>query len=253
MEFSLEVEENSIPKPRVILYGPAGVGKTTFGRDSEKPVMILTEDGCPHGIPKLPSKGKLEKWTDILGAVNFLIKEDHDRESVVLDTLNGAEELCRQHVCDRDFEGRWLPERGKEGFNQWGLGDKRAAQEFVRLLNGLEILRIKKNMRVILLAHDGLHRCSNSFGDDFMKVGADMNRHTWALVMRWADHIGHATKDVMAATKKGERVAKPKGDNTRWVYFDGEPGRDAKSRAGYELPPKIKLSFKEYLKAQQGV
>ena len=69
MEFSLDIEESAIPKPRLLLYGPAGVGKTSFGRSCENPVMILTEDGCPHGVPKLPSKGKLDQWGDVLGAV----------------------------------------------------------------------------------------------------------------------------------------------------------------------------------------
>ena len=248
MEFTLEVPDRPKDKPRLCLYGPSGVGKTTFGRNSDKPVLIMTEDGCPHGIPKLPSQGKIEEWPDLLGAGNYLIKEDHDRETVVIDTINGAEEICRNYICQKEFGGRWLPEKGKEGFMQWAQGDKRTGQEFTRLLNGLEILRTQKGMRVILLAHEGLHRCSNAFGDDFLKSGADMSKYSWPLVMKWCDHIGHATKDVMAAVKKGERVAKPKGDNQRWIYFEGSPARDAKSRAGYEMPDKIGLSFDDYIK-----
>jgi hypothetical protein len=130
---------------------------------------------------------------------------------------------------------------------QWAQGDKRTVQEFIRFLNGLEILRTKKNMRVILLAHEGLHRTANALGDDFLKYGADMNKYTWALCMKWADHIGHATKEVMAATKQGERLAKPKGGNERWLFLEGGPARDAKSRAGYEMPEKISFSFESYI------
>ena len=251
--FSLEISTKPKPKPRVIIYAGPGVGKTTFGRQSEKPVMILTEDGCPHGIPKIPTEGKLETWDDVLGAVGFLLSEEHDRESVVIDTLNGAEELCRQSICDEHFGGRWLPEKGKEGFLQWGQGDKLALTEFKRLLSGLDMLRDQKNMRVILLAHEGLHRCANVFGDDFNKVGGEMNKWTWAASMKWADHVGHATKDVIAVTKQGEKkaVARDIGDTQRWCYFEGSPGRDAKSRASYEMPEKIKFSYEEYTKAQE--
>lgn len=251
MEFDLTVSTKPRPKPRVIIYAGPGLGKTTFGRNSEKPVMILTEDGCPHGIPKMPSEGKLDQWEDVLGAVRYLLEMDHDRESVVIDTLNGAEDLCRQYICDKFFGGRWMPERGKDGFMQWGQGDKMTAGEFKRLLTGLDMLRTKKDMRVILLAHEGLQKCANTFGDDYHRIGGDMNKWTWAMCMKWADHVGHATKDVMAVVKQGEKKAVARGDNERWCYFEGSPGRDAKSRVSYEMPEKIKFSYAEYMRAQE--
>jgi len=246
MQFDLSISEEPPLAPRLVLVGGPGMGKTTFGAECPDPVFILTEDGCAAKVSKIPPKGKIEKWSDIISAVNYLIETDHGKKTCVVDVVNAAEALCRQHICDTKFGGRMLPERGKEGYMQWGQGDKITHQQFYRLLNGLDILRRDKNMFIVLLAHEGLHRQGNALGDDFLKIGGAMHKYTWSAVMEWADQIGHITKDHVAVMKQGDKVAKQKGANKRVCYFEGGPGRDAKSRAGYEMPEKITFSFSNY-------
>jgi hypothetical protein len=45
-------------------------------------------------------------WEEPLAAIRALIDQDHAYKSLVIDTLNGAERLCHEHVCARDFGGR---------------------------------------------------------------------------------------------------------------------------------------------------
>tara|TARA_Y100000296_G_scaffold79790_1_gene104280 strand:- start:394 stop:1164 length:771 start_codon:yes stop_codon:yes gene_type:complete len=249
VDYDLTVSEEDKLPPRLTLLSGPGLGKTTFGTRCPDPVFILTEEGCAAPVPKIPKIGKIEKWHDVLGAVNFLCEANHDRKTVIVDVVNQAEKLCRQFICDEKFGGRWMAERGKEGFNQWAQGDKLAATEFVKLLNKLDYLRREKRMFVVMLAHEGLHRHGNALGDDFQKIGGAMHKYTWQSVLEWSDQVGHVTKDFVSVTKQGERVAKQKGDNKRVCYFDGGPGRDAKSRAGYEMPEKINFSYDNYVKA----
>jgi len=105
-------------------------------------------------------------------------------------------------------------------------------------------------MGCILLAHQGLHRSGNALGEDFQKFGPDMNKYSWSLLLGWADHIGHACRDFMIHTPhgledKGKGIAIEK-NNTRWLVFEGGPGRDAGSRAGYEMPDRIELNWSHY-------
>ena len=122
------------------------------------------------------------------------------------------------------------------------------AQEFKKLLDALDMLRDKKDVGCILLAHQGLHRSGNALGDDFLKFAADVNKYTWSLMLGWADHIGHACRDFMVHSpqgKEGKGKAVEKNDQ-RWLVFEGGPGRDAGARAGYEMPSRIPLSWSDY-------
>tara|TARA_Y100000310_G_C20575612_1_gene760238 strand:+ start:72 stop:860 length:789 start_codon:yes stop_codon:yes gene_type:complete len=244
------------PLPRTIVYGEPKIGKTTFGCSAPNAVLIGTEDGATGlDVVRITRKGErtIKSWGDVIHGITHLLKEEHDRKWVVIDTINGVVDLCSQHVCDRDFGGQWQAAKGKEGYNQWAQGDKACAQEFKRLINGLDMLREKRGMGCILLAHQGLHRSGNALGEDFMKFAADINKYSWSLLLGWADHIGHACRDFMVHTPQG-REDKGKGvavqkNETRWLVFDGGPGRDAGARAGYEMPGRIELSWSAYADA----
>ena len=247
--FDLTIQEGPRLPPRAVFVGGPGMGKTTFGTKCPDPVFILTEEGCAAKVSKIPPVGKLDKWEDVLAAVGYLIREDHGKQTCIVDVVNAAENLCKEYVCNTVFNGNMMPARGKEGYMQWGQGDKLMRDEFLRLLNGLDILRTKKNMFVVLLVHEGLHRQGNALGDDFLKIGGAMHKYTWNSVLEWADHVGHITKDHIAVTKQGDKVAKQKGSNKRICHFEGGPGRDAKARAGYEMPESIVFSYENYMKA----
>ena len=249
LEFDLSIDDRVRKPPRLVLVGGPGMGKTTFGTQCDSPVFIITEDGCEARVSKIPKSGRIEKWEDLLAAVGYLIKEDTDKKTVVLDTLNAAEALCKDYILNTKFGGRMLPERGKEGYMSWAQGDRLMQQEFIRLINGLDILRSKKNMFVVLVCHEGLHKQGNALGDDFLKIGGAMSKYTWPTALEWADQVGHVTKDHVSVMKQGDKVAKQKGSNKRVCYFEGGPGRDAKSRAGYEMPETIEFSYKNYIEA----
>lgn len=239
--------------PIVVIMGEPGIGKTTFGANAPNAVLLPTEQGsdgvdCPKWLPK--GKRIYSDWDGeqgLLRGVAGLLEAKHDFEWVVIDTLNGAQNLCRELVCSRDFGGNWLPSKGASGYSQWGDGPKATAREFKRLLNGLSALRNKRGMGVIMLSHVGLHRAANALGPDFYKWGAEMEKPSWITTLEWADQVGHACRDFHAITAEGERKAKAVAiDAERWLIFDGGPGRDAKCRAGYDMPAKIIFSWDAY-------
>jgi hypothetical protein len=239
------------PQPRVIVYGEPGVGKTTFGTSAPDVILIPTEDGALGvDVPRIPNDGKCETWGDVLLAAKALRGAKHDYRWAALDTLNGAAHLCAEAVCKRDFGGRWTTIKDHEGYDAFGRGDKATAHEFRELLSVLDDLQQQRGMGVILLAHAGLHKQGNALGADYYKFGAEMPKAAWALTCGWADQVAHACREVRAATREGEKKAKASaiGDE-RWLVFEGGPGRDAKSRVGYEMPERILLSWDDYERA----
>ncbi len=244
--FSLDPTKTTrlILPPRLVLYGDIGVGKTTFGVSAKKPILIPTEDGAMGtDCPRLPTSGVCETYEEVLHVIHLLIDGDHDYETAVIDTINGVESLCAEMICEKEFEGRWA---GDKSYGAYANGAKATAQEFRTLLEALEELWREREMMIILLAHSGLMRSANALGEDFQKFAPSLERYTWEVLSAWSDMIGHATRDVHVTEKKGGKFKARAIGAERYIYFEGEPGRDAKNRAGYEIANRVLLSYDDF-------
>ena len=235
------------PPPRIVVYGDAGVGKTTLGANAPNSVIVPTEDGALGADAPLMPKHKVKTWQELLDTVRSLLVDEHDRQWVVIDTINGASTLCAQHVCNRDFGGRWESIRGAEGYNAWARGPKETAREIVVLLDLLDGLQQKRDMGVMLLAHAAPVKQSNMFGADFYESAPSLDKPVLEIVKAWADQIAYAGREVRAATRDGERRAKVSMvSDARHLWFEGQPGIVAKNRIGYEMPARILLDWDTY-------
>ena len=240
-------------KPRVVVHGEPGIGKTTLGANAPGCVFIKTEAGCDAlGVTALPVKGICETWQDVLDAYDAIIASPEGVEWIVLDSLNGAHQLCADAVCERDFGGEWVSQKGQAGYNAWAAGAKATAIEIRKLLSKADEAR-SMGMGILMLGHTGLHKQADAEGPDFYKYGMDMEGRSWNLVVQWDDQVGHARRTFSTGKRDGENRAKATMINTeRWLVFDGGPACDAKCRAGYDMPAKIILSWEEYESKMKG-
>jgi hypothetical protein len=244
--FDIRMVTAESPPPRLLLYGDAGVGKTTFAGASVDPIIIVTEAGAQGlDVYRLPNTGVCKTWGELLECVGVLSNQEHDRKTVAIDTINQAVTLCEEFVCKRDFGGVWNASRGQEGFNSFGKGNFATAQELKKLLDRLDDLQTK-GMMVMLCAHTGQHKVANALGSDYTAYGADVPKQSWAVLSAWADQIAHATSVVRTISREGEKVKAIAGGSERWMYFEPEPGRIVKSRAGYEMPSQVLFDYDTY-------
>jgi len=231
---------------RQVYYGEPGIGKTTQGAAAPNPVFLATEDGI-SGIPGITYVDLFSEdhtWSDVLEAVDQLQGEEY--KTVVIDTLDGVFHLCCEHICKTEYDGIWDVSQGKDGFMSFYKGYKRAAVVFRELLAGLDKLRTSDGMQTIMLSHAEIHNQKNPLGADFGKLAPAIHKDTWNLVCGWSDVVGYAGRDmvVVNADKDGKGGQQKLKSKDRWVVFDGDGGIDAKSRAGYELPPKMPFKYK---------
>ncbi|USE34113.1 AAA family ATPase [Endozoicomonas sp. SCSIO W0465] len=100
MAISLESISRSsgIKAPRIVVYGPAGVGKTTLGCGAPNPIFIQTEDGL--GKLEVDAFPMMTSFQDVLDALSALYTSEHQYQTVIIDSLDHLEPLVWQHLCD---------------------------------------------------------------------------------------------------------------------------------------------------------
>lgn len=218
---------------RLIMHGTEGIGKSSFGAFAPRPIFSMTKGET--GLLTLIDNGLVHEtahfdealtWRDLLGQVEWLTKNQHDYKAYVLDTINGAERLCFEHVCGQQFQGDMLK------FLDYGKGPDKAQQEWIQLLTALDRLRAAKRMAIIALCHTRVKTFKNPEGADYDRYAADMHEKTWGLSHKWADIVLFATFETFAKVDRGAIKAKGYGGQRRLFHTTRTAAWDAKNRVG---------------------
>ena len=83
--------------PRLLVYGVAGVGKTKLAANAPNPIFLQTEDGL--GMIQAATFGLMRSYADIQDALDVLFTQQHDFQTVVLDSLDWLEPLIWQETA----------------------------------------------------------------------------------------------------------------------------------------------------------
>lgn len=225
---------------RTVVYGPEGVGKSTFGAGAPAPVFLGAEDGTGQlDVARFPQPETFEEAVD---ALRTLARDTHDFKTLVVDTLDWLEPLIWHHICHRDQQVN------VEAYG-YGKGYVVALEEWRRFLNALEALRRAKQMHVVLIAHAWIRPFKNPAGDDYDRYELKLNQKASGLLKEWADSVLFANYETYA--KKDEKTKRVRGVSTgaRLLYTQRAAAFDAKNR--YSLPEELPLAWADYWAAVQ--
>lgn len=185
-------------------------------------------------IPDTPHFPETMEWNDALSQIEWLTTGDHDRKTLVIDTLNGLERLNHEFICQRDFGNVWTA----KGFANYQQGFDIALSEWRILLSALDRLRETRLMSIICLCHTKVAPFKNPEGPDYDRFQPDLHHKGWGLIHKWADFVGFINFETFTE-KDGSRV-KGKGGQQRIMYTERHAAYDAKNRLG--LPAEIVLA-----------
>lgn len=174
-------------------------------------------------VPETPHFPEIDRWDDVLAVLDSLATGEHDRQTLVLDTINGIEKLCHQHVTELDFAG----DVGEKGFQGYGRGYRIAISHWKQFINRLDVLRRKRKMSIVALVHTKVKTFKNPEGPDFDRYVPDLHDETWSVTARWADIVGFMTF-VTVVDDEG----KGRGGQQRVLYTERHAAYDAKNRFG---------------------
>ena len=213
---------------KVVLYGTEGIGKSTFASHFPDPVFIDTEGSTNNmDVARLD---KPSSWSMLLEEVDF-IKRERPCKSMIIDTIDWAENLCIQHVCQK---------AGKKGIEDFGYGNGYVyvKEELGRFLDRLDEV-IDSGINVVLLAHAQIRKFEQpdemgAYDRYELKLGKKTASQTAPLVKEWADMVLFANYRTLsiAVDDKGQKHKAQGGE--RVMYTQHHPCWDAKNRHGLE-------------------
>lgn len=220
----------------VVLYGPEGIGKSTFAASAPSPIFLGSEDGTSElDVARFPMPSN---WAECLEALDELASSEHEHKTVVIDTADWIEPLIHEHVSR---------EGGKQNIEDFGYGKgyALAMDEWRKMLGALDKLRMQRGMHVIILAHSQVKTFRNPAGDDYDRYELKLHGKAAALVKEWPKAVLFANYKTYTREKDGR--VRGIGDGSRVVYTEHRAAWDAKNR--YGLPYEMPLDWSEFEQA----
>ena len=241
MKLLSNVTKGKIEAPHFILiYGPDGVGKSTFGASAPAPIFLGSEDGSNNlDVHRFPL---IKEWSEAKAAITELIESQHEYKTLVVDSLDWLEMLNWKFVCETA-----KVQSIEDAFGGYGKGYTFANKVWIEFISLLKDLRAKKKMNIILVAHSLV----KAFNDPAQTQSYDrylvkLNDKAAALFREAVDSVFFATFETFVK-KEGSQKAKAFGDGKRVIFTERRPAFDAKNRSG--LPFEIDLSWDGYVTA----
>lgn len=193
-----QIESGRAIRPRrVLLYGPRGIGLTTFAAALPSPVFVTVDDSIAHlDCPRFPVA---ERFGGVMAALQELYVQPHDYRVIVIDPLDALERLVIDELCR---------ERGIEHVDDilFAKGYTLALTLWRQLLNRLDLLRNDIGLHCVLIARAQFERSGAAIGGGNAVAFTErfvpaLDRQASALVQGWCDEIffiTHADRSLPA-------------------------------------------------------
>ena len=233
---------------KVVIYGPEGIGKSTFASQFPDPLFIDTEGSTVHmDVKRLP---RPDLWAELLNEVEYVRQNPGCCKTLVLDTADWAETLCGEYICSRDQK------TGIEDYG-YGKGYKYLFEEFGRLLNALELVR-GQGVNVVICCHATIRKFEQpdelgAYDRWGLKLTDSPKASIAGMVKEWADMVIFANYKTIVVNVDGKGATKGKNKvqgGKRVMYTSHHSCWDAKNRFG--LPEEMDFGYEGIRRVIEG-
>lgn len=234
MSLSAIRKKTKLKSPRIILYGGAGLGKTTFGASMNKPIFLLTEDGL--GKIEVDHFPLATTYEEIKGNLQSLVNDDHDYKTLVVDSIDWLEPIIWQKACD---DNNWKSIE-QPGYGRGYVEVLKYWREYIDLLNRL---RDEKGMLVLQIAHNTIKRFESPEIEAYDRHELKLHKKASDLLQEHSDCV-FFTNFKMGTVKtqgKGGQLTTRAVAGDRVIYTQERPAFLAKNR--YDLPEEMPFDW----------
>jgi AAA domain len=227
--------------PNILLHGVAGVGKTTFAAQSDRPIIVCTENGL--GVLDVPHFPLARSFDGVIAALKALHEEEHAYRTVVIDSIDWLEPLIWARTCaENDWEN--IEAAG------YGKGYAAALDVWRDYLVWLDALRVDRGMTVIQIAHTDIRRFDNPESDPYDRYVIKLHARASALLQEHSDVVlfaNYRISTVKSDVGFNKKVTRALGSGQRVLYTNERPAFLAKNR--FELPDSLDLDWQAFAEA----
>ena len=228
MAFDLSsiTRETRTRAPKGIVYGPPGIGKTTFGA-STGGVILDTENGIPQGLDALRTP-YLDSWPKISDCLKSIAAISDKPTAVVIDTVDWMIRRIEEHVSGIDGSVQGMNKTLTKSHDGWGNGQAVLRNHVYQyLLPTLDKL-VNNGVAVLLLAHTERRELTTQEGATFERSMPQIHKTIASVMIEWSDFVGAACMQrgqrTLILQETGQLIAKNRYGivdpiSLDWDYF----------------------------------
>ena len=211
---------------KLVLYAPEGFGKSTFASQFPDPIYIDTE-GSTKQLDVRRFDADMSSWDNIIEAVSYVADGNADCSTLVIDTIDWAEQSCIDKLNKVHNTANILT-------MDFGRGSLFVVAEFRQLIDKLDEV-VKRGINVVLLAHAAMRKQElpeemGAFDHWELKL---QSKQVKSMVKEWADLLIFGNFKTYIVTDEKTKSKKAQG-NKRVLYTEHHACWDAKNRHGLE-------------------
>ena len=163
------------------IYGPGGAGKTTFGSQMPKPLLIAFEKGY-NALPGVIAQD-VTTWGEMKQVLKQLDKPEVKDlfKTIIIDTVDIASQLCEKYVCNQlgienIGDGGW-------GVNGWSKVKKEWETTFRNIT--------MKGYAVLFISHSKERTTTRKDGTTYNSIGPSCSNAYNEIIKNMADIEGY--------------------------------------------------------------
>jgi hypothetical protein len=213
----------------VTICGNPGSGKTSLAASFPKPFLIRTTgEAVPRDLAEKPEGlDEVQKAEGLFEQLMALVNEEHDYQTVIIDSVTGLEALFTADVIEKDGNN---PKSINQALGGWGAGRAAVASQHARVRRAAEALRKRRGMNVVFVAHADITRIDPPDAEGYNAYTLRLNDKSMSPYVDSVDVVGFVKQHTIVMGEDGKKKAITTGDRILTCYMT--PASCAKNRLG---------------------
>ncbi len=236
----------------MMIYGPAKVGKSTFGAQIPNHIFLNLEDGLSY-VPGANTLPFTTEYTDVKAMLTELATTQHNYKTLVVDSADVLENLIKKWIVAQQNNTQ-IKDIADIPF---GRGYPLLMTETRKVMEMFQYLAAEKKMNIIFICHEEVKKMQPPTGAEYTYIAPSLygkttqGDNTLKIYVDSVDVIGYCTfKTIVKQSDTGFGGSRgvAVGTGERIMYVDASnPAFISGSRL--PLPKQIEFSWTAFLNA----